>query len=696
MKRPRVSPVPRPSSPPVAQPSSPSVVVRSVTLALLAAVTLAAFAGVLRNQWTFTDDPAYIFENPHVNRGLTIDGAVWALRGPHGGNWHPLTSLAHMANVSLFGLRPAGHHAVSLILHALNAVLLVFVCFAYTRAWWRSLLVAALFALHPLRVESVAWAAELKDVLSAALFLLALLAYRRWVARPGAGRYAALLVTFALALMAKPMAVSLPVILLALDGWPLRRLGGQLRRRVLEKWPLFAMALADTLITLAVQRRVGAMSSLDAHGLGPRFANAAVSVWRYLGKTAWPSGLAIFYPDRPVSPMAAVLATAGLAAVTFLVFWWRRTRPYLATGWLWYLVVLLPVLGIVQVGGQACADRYTYLATVGILVMIVWAGADAVASRPLLRGVAIVLALASLTALGGVTLRQVSRWRDTRTLYEHALAVTPDNAVAECSLGAALSDAGEFPAAIIHLETALRLAPGYSYAEAGLGRALLLAGRPTEAIHHLERSVVTLESASAHDFLGSAYAGVGRLGDAVREYEAALRLDPDGEPALVHLGQAFGALGRYSEAEAVLARAVDLAHENVERRRLLAMALLFDGKVSEAVAQYERILEARPGDLDALIRMAWTRATYPDARYRNGQEALRYAEKARGTSGVPRALVESVFGAACAEAGRFPEAELSAERALRMAQQAKDSAAVARYAGQLREYRARRPFRAEP
>src|SRR5262252_3957559 len=428
-KTPRHRSSPRSAAAPPERPPKSSAV-RPQALAALVAATLAAFAGVLRNDWTYTDDPYYILQNPRVMHGLTLDGVVWALHGTLGGNWHPLTAIAHMTNVSLFGLHPAGHHAVSLILHALNAALVALVCFEYTGAWWRSMMVAACFALHPLRVESVAWAAELKDVLSGALFLLALLAYRRWVARPSAARQSMVVALFALALLAKPMVVTLPLLLLLLDAWPLARLSGHVRERVLEKWPLFAMAAIVSVITWAVQRQAGAMAPLGAVTPAHRVANALVTVWRYLAMMAWPR---------------------------------RRTQPYGLVGWLWYLVMLIPVLGLVQVGQQAYADRYTYLPTIGILVIVVWAIADLVRTRPTARRVALTLALVALAALGLATARQVSYWRDTRRLYEHALAVTPSNAMAECTLGAALLDGGDVAGAIPHLETAVRLAPGFVY-----------------------------------------------------------------------------------------------------------------------------------------------------------------------------------------------------------------------------------------
>jgi protein O-mannosyl-transferase len=574
--------------------------------------TVITFSGVLSNDWTFTDDPLYVFQNPYVMHGLTMAGTRWAFHGPHGGNWHPLTSLVHMATVSLFGLRPAGHHAVSLVLHTLNAVLATLVLQAYTRAWWPSVLAAALFALHPLRVESVAWVAELKDVLAGAFFLLTLLAYRSWVANPGRIRFTWLVTSFGFALMAKPMVITLPLVLLLLDAWPLGRLKGNVRQRVLEKWPLFLLAAAEALVTWNVQRQVGAMAPL-AVGLGSRIGNAIVSPWRYLGKTLWPHGMAFLYPVQPLAGWTIALALIGLVAVSAIAWIRRRTEPYVAVGWLWYLVMLIPVLGIIQVGQQAYADRYTYLPILGPLIAVCWGVADLVASRPVARRAAAVIALGLLAALAFVTTRQVTVWRNSRTLYEHALAVTADNAMVECSLGQALVQAGEVPEGIAHLERSLELKPGYDYAEFDLGVALLHAGRAADAIPHLESALTTLASSWTRDVLGVAYAGVGRLDDAERQFQEAARLDPRSTGALFHLGQVFHALGRDEEAEEQLTRAVSMDPGAVEPRRLLAQTLLSEGKAADALSQYERIVEMAPQDSDALSRVEQLRRSLAPA-----------------------------------------------------------------------------------
>jgi hypothetical protein len=361
-------PAPGADVPPPATPRAPAWrrLLRPAGLLLLALATFAAFAPVLGNDWILFDDPDYVTTQPRVLGGLRLDHAAWFLTHPHAANWHPLTTWSHMLDVQLFGTRAGGHHAVSLLWHVLTAVLLAYVLLRLTGAWWRSLAVGALFAVHPLRVESVAWVSERKDVLSGAFFVLTLEAYRRWVERPGRGRYALLLLALALGLMSKPMLVTLPFVLVLLDLWPLGRLrpgrrparggaaGVTLARSLAEKWPLFALAAASAAVTFVVQRRIGAVIPVAAIPPARRLANAALSAWRYVGDTLWPRDLAIFYPYHPgldgVRVAVAALALAGVTAVAVLL---ARRRPYVTVGWFWYLGMLVPVVGIVQVGSQA-------------------------------------------------------------------------------------------------------------------------------------------------------------------------------------------------------------------------------------------------------------------------------------------------------------------------------------------------------
>jgi hypothetical protein len=420
-------------------------VARPGSLALLAAATLAAFAGVLRNGWILLDDPDYVLANPNVNQGLTLHGLRWLLHSPHAANYHPLTTLIHMVNVQCFGQGPAGHHAVSLVLHILNAVLLAVALNRLTGAWWRSVFVAAAFALHPLRVESVAWASELKDMLSGLFFMLTLWAYARWVDRPGRWRNALVVACLALGLLCKPMLVTLPFVLLLLDLWPLGRLRGgpapvaargrpcaaparTLGGLAIEKWPMFVLVALFAVITFLVQHASGAMGTEGSHPLDARLSNAAITCWRYLGLTLWPHRLLPFYPLRPgISLLNGTVAALALAAVSVLALWQFRRRPQLLVGWAWYLGTLVPVLGLVQVGMQAYADRYTYLTVLGVLIAVVWTLAESWPSGRTARVAGAVLACALLGVSGVATARQVARWRTNHSLFTYTLALDPSN-----------------------------------------------------------------------------------------------------------------------------------------------------------------------------------------------------------------------------------------------------------------------------
>jgi tetratricopeptide (TPR) repeat protein len=683
----------------------PERVIRALVLVALAAATCAAFAGVLQAGWIHLDDPDYVAAQLRVAHGLRLDSALWFLTHPHSANWHPLTSWSHMLDVQLFGLVPAGHHATSLFLHVLNAVLLVLVLFRLTGAWWRSLAVSALFALHPLRVESVAWVSERKDVLSGLFFVLTLGAYGRWVERPGRLRYAVLMLALALGLMAKPMLVTLPFVLLLLDVWPLGRLAipGQnkaarararpLSGLILEKWPLFALAAGAALVTFLVQRRIGAVVSDELAPPAHRIANAVLSYWRYVGKTLWPDGLAVYYPYRLDTNWAvAFVGAMALALVTAACAFLMRRRPYLAVGWLWYLGTLVPVIGLIQVGSQSHADRYTYLPVIGLLIMLVWSVGDLVArSRPG-RIAAVTALMLVLTALSVATARQTALWKDTRTLFTSTLALTGDNPVAHQCLGCAYLEDGKVEPAIAELNEALRISPTYQDAHANLGRALVIAGRTEEAIVHFRAALDGTDKADIRHGLGDALDKLGRTDEAMREYEAALALEPDHYHTLVLLAKDLATRGRFAEAETRLSRALKLNPVEIEPRRMMAVMLTVDGRAEEAIREYQEILRRSPDDLDALNNVAWMRATHAEASHRDGAEAVRLAERARAKSPTPEAVLYSTLAAAYAEAGRLPEAVSAGERAVALARAARAAQDIERYEEQLRSYRAGKPF----
>lgn len=405
----------------------------------LALLTVLAFLPSLGNGYVILDDPLYVTTNHEVRQGITRDGAAWALTANVANNWHPLTVLSHMLDVEVFGLPPAGHHLTSLLLHLAGVLLLFEALRRMTGAVYRSALVAALFAVHPTRVESVAWISERKDVLSGLFFMLALLAYLGWVRRPSAGRYLLVALAMALGLAAKPMLVTLPCVLLLLDFWPLGRRG--LGRLTLEKIPLFALSAASSLVTLHYQKT--SMAPLDVLPWDLRLANAAVSYVAYLGKAFLPRNLAALYPfpmEIPAWKTAGALLL--LAIVTAFAIWRARKSPWLLVGWLWFLGTLVPVIGLVQVGRQAMADRYTYLPFIGLFLAVVWGLAELmelVERRGALRPVLGALAILAILGLAGMARAQTRHWRDSVTLFRHALAVTGDNPLARRGLAKALA-----------------------------------------------------------------------------------------------------------------------------------------------------------------------------------------------------------------------------------------------------------------
>jgi len=556
---------------------------RAATAAIalaLALFTVVAYLPVRRNGFILFDDPGYITNNAHVSAGLTRAGLAWALTGTAADNWHPLTWASHMLDVTLFGMDPAAHHLSSLFLHALNAALLFLLLTAMTGRRWRSALVAALFALHPLHVESVAWAAERKDLLSGLFWVLTSGAYLRYARRPGAGRYAALLLCFGLGLLTKPMMVTLPFILLLLDWWPLGRTSVNFRveghpgrrtavRLLAEKVPLFALAIAAGSIVYGIQRGSGAMKELDALPLVARIFNALVSYVRYLEKTAWPFGLSPFYPHPgPGLALGTVFIALGvLLAITMAVRFAGRDRPWLAVGWLWYLGTLLPVIGIVQVGWQAQADRYTYLPLIGVFLALTWETGERCGDGRARRAAAAV-ALMLLAGLGALTWRQTMFWRDSVSVFTRAVRTTPDNLPAEFLLGKALRQAGNPVEAILHLREVTRINPRYADGYIELGEVLYASGDLEGAIGAYERVLqLKPDSAPTHNNLGYALARLGQTARALKHYEAALRIDPRFALAHENAAMALVQLGRDAEAVEHLRQAGPEADSPPEDRR---------------------------------------------------------------------------------------------------------------------------------
>jgi Tfp pilus assembly protein PilF len=564
-------------------------------------VTFAIYSQVRRFDFVNYDDPEYVTDNPYVRQGITPPGLAWALTSGDAANWFPASRVSHMLDVQLFGLESGWHHLTSVLLHTLATLLLFAFLHRATRQRWPSALVALLFALHPLHVESVAWVAERKDVLSAFFWFLALYFYVRYAEAAGGKRtgwYLSVLAAFALGLMSKPMIVTLPFVLLLVDVWPLNRWRPPFGPLVREKLAFFGLSGAAALTTYLVQRHGGAVSALP---LGLRFGNALDTWIIYIFKTLWPTRLAAFYPfpkDLPVwQPTLAALLLAGITLAVVRVY---RTRPYLAVGWFWYVGTLVPVIGLVQVGAQARADRYMYIPMAGLGIMLAWGLADLAARWPRAKRAMAISAAAACVALAVVTWQQIPYWQNSETLFRHAIAVTEHNHLAHNNLANALSVMpGRLPEAISEYEEALRLGPDYAEAHNNLAAALLQTpGRRADAIAHLEAALrLDPDYAEAHNNLGNALAETpGRLPDAIAQYEAALRLRPAYEEAHSNLGSALARLpDRRSEAVAQFEAALHIDPNDAEAHYNLGTVLAqTPGRQADAIAQFEAALRLRP------------------------------------------------------------------------------------------------------
>jgi Flp pilus assembly protein TadD len=621
-----------------------------IVCVLLALVTLLIYLPVRHYSFVNLDDGKYVTENPMVQAGLTWAGVKYAFTSWYGDFWHPLTCLSHMLDCQLFGLNAGGHHLVSVLFHATNAVLLLLLLLRLTGAFWQSAFIAALFAWHPLHVESVAWVAERKDVLSTFFGLLTLMAYVRYaqgvnsdmrqvtrtssiqsrVMRHASRYYWLALLLFALALMAKPMLVTLPFVFLLLDYWPLRRVtgdgwrvtgdkksvgkrstfnssafafgygatapkrseGGQLST-ILEKWPFFALAAASCVVTFIAQKRGGAVAPLGGYPLSARIGNAAVAYVKYLFNSVYPVNLAVFYPLPKEIPLVQVAgAMMVLAVISWLIWRARRQRPYLLMGWLWYLGMLVPAVGLVQVGPQAMADRFTYLPLIGVFIGVVFGLGDLAKKLRLEPMVMISIAGIVLAGCLFATARQLHFWRDNETLFERTLAVTKDNPVAHYTLGNGL----------------------------------------------LQR---------------------GQVEEAMAQFQKALEIKPD-----------------YTEA-----------HNN------LGCAFLRKGQVNKAMAHFQKALELQPNNVEVQNNLAWVLATAPNASLRNGVKAVGLAQRANQLSGGQNPAFIGTLAAAYAEAGRFPEAVTTARQTLQLATGQTSPAAVDALRTQIGLYQAGLPFR---
>ena len=588
-----------------------------VACVCLALATLALYSRAVHNPFMHVDDQSYVTENLHVQAGVAWQTLAWALTATEAENWHPLTWISHALDYQLYGLNPAGHHATNIVLHALNAVLLFLVLFRATGAGGRSLLVAALFALHPLNVESVAWIAERKNLLSTLFFLLALAAYGWYARKPDLKRYLAVVALFALGLAAKPMVITLPFVLLLLDYWPLERIrgwdaaflstlrGGKSRQKtrvqegaaekvfrapqfpfsrlVLEKLPFLALCAGSAAITIIAQR-THAIQTFAIYPFAGRIENALYSYAAYIWKTFWPTRLAFLYPypHDGRSVWLLTLAVVFLLTVSVVVWKLRRTRPYLVTGWLWYLGTLVPVIGIVQVGDQAMADRYGYIPLIGIFVMIVWGVADAADRRQLSVPLRTAVAGAVLAVLSFLTWRQIAFWRSDYDLWSHTVAVTKHNVVADESLSKALMQLGRPQDAIAGFEEAARLNPGDPFRHVNLAAALVESDHLTDAISQYESTIKVSSNptiqARCYESIAAIYDELGDFAQIRDNYRLALQADP-------------------AQTQDMIERVSQDASGSPSAAHYLQLGMLLQevGKVDEARLAYQQALKLDPG-----------------------------------------------------------------------------------------------------
>ena len=597
-----------------------------LALGFLVILVLCVYLPVRNYGFLIYDDNGYVSENRHVLAGIGRESVVWAFSDLRStGNWHPLTWLSHMLDVQLFGPRPGAHHLVNLFFHAANAMLLFGLLRAMTGAWWRSLFVAALFAVHPLHVETVAWIAERKDVLSTCLGLLSLAGYLWYARRPVARRYAVVILLFTLSLMAKPMLVTLPVLCLLLDYWPLGRLAEGLpsraathhlepaqaiRRRgvalslLIEKVPLFAVSLAFAVVAYIAQARSASVTFLGAAAPSLRLVNAATAYLRYLAKTVWPVDLAVFYPyPMHMTPWwQAGAALAALSGISAFSYYTRRRFPFIFVGWLWFVVSLLPVIGLIQVGGQAMADRYTYVPLTGLFVIVAWSGSVFVGTNASRVRLAAGASTVLVVGLSTVAAAQVRLWADDVTLFRHTLAVTSDNYPIENNMGVALLNLGLTEEATTHLRNAIRINPAYGKAILNLGIALARSGSGREAQSSYEQLLrLEPDNAEAHYNLAVLLAGQRSLDEAVRHYREAIRINPALADGYTNLAEILIGRKNFGEAETLLAQALLLNPRDEIAHLNLGVLKQFRGDRAGAAAHYRTALTLRP-DLEQARR----------------------------------------------------------------------------------------------
>ncbi len=721
--------------------------------AALTALILIAFSQVLQNDFVSYDDDEYVTENKHVRQGLTAESIRWAFGSLHGGTsyWHPLTWLSHMLDCHFFGLEPSWHHLTNVILHIANTLLLFALLRVMTGALWPSAFVAAVFALHPLRVESVAWVAERKDVLSTLFWMLTLAAYVLYTRKPDKKKYLLVAFAFILAIMAKPTVVTLPFVLLLLDYWPLQRMkppkwlaptadndlndvnnGKQKSFLYLltEKIPLIVLSILLSIVTLIAQHDVGAMVSSDALSFTARAANATCSYMRYIGKMAYPTKLAVLYPySADGIPLWQVLsALAALVLISLTVIYIGARRKYLITGWFWYFGTLIPVIGLIQVGSQAMADRYTYVSAIGISIIIAWTANQISINWPRRKTILTLAAATSVLAMMFSTLSQVKHWQNSKTLFKHAIDVTEDNVFMLGNYGNALAEDGKHEEAIEYIGQAVVISPDWSDGHADLAHALYLAGRLDEAdeqcqialtiepsgkayyvraltlnarqehakaleVYH--KSIDLKPTALAYMNLANTLHTLGRSGEAVEYYYKAIETDRFNDEVRYNLGFVYYQTGNLDKALSCMTETLRFKPDHIKANRTKADILYKLGQVEPAIEQYYKTLQFLPDNTYILNVLAWLLATSPNPPMQNDGDAVNFAEKACRLTGYAQYSLIDTLAAAYAANGDFKNAIKTAEKAIDLARPSADETDIQQMQDQLELYKANKPYRTE-
>jgi protein O-mannosyl-transferase len=664
------------------------------------------FLPTLQNSYILLDDPMFVFTNQQVLSGLNWASLKWAMTASVAANWHPLTLFSHILDCQMFGIQLWGHHLTSVLIHAANAVLMLFALHRLTGATWRSLLVALIFGLHPLRVESVAWIAERKDVLSTFFGLISLIYYTRYVqAKSGKcitlrGNYWLALLFFMFGLMSKPMLVTLPCAFLLLDFWPLERIRlthftaqfPMLKSLLWEKIPYFILAAAASTVTYLVQQKMGAMA--DFLTVADRLKTATVSYALYLGKIFWPTKLAVFYPFQLFYTSTEIILSLGLLVVVSVFAWRTRQRwPFCLTGWLWFLGMLVPVIGLVHVGDQSIADRYTYLPLVGIAVMVVWGYSELARFWRAPIWLAAGLSLLVLLACAGLTRQQIAFWRSDEILFRHTLAVTQNNYLAHYRIASDIKHAGKVSEAISHYQAALKIFPDHAGATAGLGSAYVELGLLDKGMRLCEHALaLDPDSIEANQNMGLSLALAGRSREAIPYFKKVLALMPDEYEYCYNLGLALLQIGQPLEALPNFEKSLRLKPKDPATHYQLALGLYRLGRISEAALKFQNALQLDPNFIEANNDFAWLLATQPPAAGGNAAQALLLANRACNltTNATPNNL--DTLAVAYAASGNFAAAITNAQRAIALAQTAKNTQLVAKIKLRLDLFQNHQPY----